>query len=161
MGKRFVGTAYYFLGSTEGTIEAFRSVQGLLHFTNFVIGHSHATMYGIITFLAWGGIYALLPRATGREPNRLVTGVHFWFATIGVTAYVVALSIAGIEQGTAWASGAPFIASVQAASPFWVLRSVAGSMMFVSHLLFAYNVYLMVRNGSKPAVEAGTLQATA
>ncbi len=69
-----VGVAYYFLGSTQGTIEAFRSLQAIWHLTNYTVGHSHATMYGFITFLAWGGIYALLPRATGKQPNRIATG---------------------------------------------------------------------------------------
>ena len=138
-----VGIAYYFLGSTQGTIEAFRSVQTIWHFTNFTIGHSHATMYGFITFIAWGGIYALLPRATGKQPSLLITGLHFWLATIGVTLYVVVLSIAGTLQGLTWAAGDPFIVSVEAASPFWVARAIAGTMMFVAHVLFAYNVYLM------------------
>ena len=156
-----IGIAYYFTASTEGTVEAFRSVQSLLHFTNFVIGHSHAAMYGFVTFIAWGGIYALLPRATGNEPNRLATGLHFWFATIGVTSYVIALSLGGIAQGSDWAAGSPFIASVQAASPYWVLRAVAGSMMFVSHLIFAYNVYLMVRRRTRPALEPAAAGVTA
>ena len=138
-----VGVAYYFLGSTQGTVEAFRSLQTIWHFTSFTIGHSHATMYGFITFIAWGGIYALLPRATGKQPSLLATGLHFWFATIGVTAYVIALSIGGTIQGLAWAAGNPFIASVDAAAPFWVARAVAGSLMFLAHIIFAYNLYLM------------------
>lgn len=156
-----VGIGYYFAGSTQGTIEAFRSVQELLHFTNFVIGHSHATMYGFITFIAWGAIYALLPRATGQEPNRLAAGLHFWFATLGVTTYVVALSVAGVEQGIAWGSGEPFIASVEAATPYWVWRAVAGSLMFLAHLIFAYNVYTMARHSQTPAVAATALGARA
>jgi cytochrome c oxidase cbb3-type subunit 1 len=138
-----VGVAYYFLGSTQGTIEAFRSLQAIWHFTNYTVGHSHATMYGFITFIVWGSIYALLPRATGKQPNLLAAGLHFWFATIGVTAYVAALSIAGTLQGLAWAAGDPFIVSVDAAAPYWVARAVAGTLMFLSHLIFAYNVYVM------------------
>jgi cytochrome c oxidase cbb3-type subunit 1 len=138
-----VGTAYYFLGSTQGTVEAFRSLQALWHLTSFTVGHSHATMYGFITFLAWGAIYALLPRATGKQPSLIATGSHFWLATIGVTAYVAFLSVGGTEQGFAWASGNPFIASVEAAVPYWLGRAVAGTAMFASHLFFAYNVYLM------------------
>lgn len=144
-----VGIGYYFLGSTQGTVEAFRSVQGILHFTNFVIGHSHATMYGFITFIAWGAIYALLPRATGREPNRLATGLHFWFSTIGVSAYVIALSVAGVQQGLAWASGQPFIASVEAASPYWAWRAIAGTLMFFAHVVFAFNVFTMTKRASR------------
>jgi cytochrome c oxidase cbb3-type subunit 1 len=158
-----VGVAYYFAGSTQGTIEAFRSLQNVWHFTNYTIGHSHATMYGFITFIAWGAVYALLPQATGKRPNVLMTGLHFWLATIGVTLYVVSLSVAGTLQGLQWAAGDPFIASVEAASPYWVWRAVAGTMMFLAHLLFAYNVWVMtlrpgpesVRYERRPPREAG------
>src|SRR5579872_26485 len=109
-----VGVAYYFLGSTQGTVESFRSLQGIWHLTNFTVGHSHATMYGFITFISWGAIYALLPRATGKHPSALATGLHFWFALVGVTVYILLLSIAGTEQGLTWAAGNPFIASVEA-----------------------------------------------
>ena len=144
-----VGVAYYFLGSTQGTIEAFRSLQAIWHLTNFTVGHSHATMYGFITFLAWGALYALVPRATGRQPNRIAVGLHFWFATIGVTFYVISLSVAGTVQGLAWAAGNPFIASVDAAAPYWVGRAVAGTLMFLAHVIFAYNVVLMTLGPSK------------
>jgi cytochrome c oxidase cbb3-type subunit 1 len=145
----FVGVLYYFIGSTQGTVEAFRGLQALWHFTSFTVGHSHLTMYGFITFIAWGGIYALLPLATGKKPSVLITGLHFWFAFLGVTIYVIALSIAGTMQGIAWASGNPFIASVESAAPYWLWRAVAGTMMFAGHVLFAYNVYLMT--GARPA----------
>ncbi|HEV3089417.1 MAG TPA: cbb3-type cytochrome c oxidase subunit I [Candidatus Elarobacter sp.] len=138
-----VGIAYYFLGSTQGTIEAFRSLQAIWHLTNFTVGHSHATMYGFITFIAWGAIYALVPRATGKEPPPLLVGIHFWLALIGVTVYVAVLSVAGTEQGLTWARGDPFIASVEAASPYWLARAVSGTMMFLAHVVFAYNVYVM------------------
>ncbi len=138
-----VGVAYYFLGSTQGTVEALRSLQNIWHLTSYTVGHSHATMYGFITFIAWGAIYALLPRATGKRPSQLATGLHFWLATVGVTAYVAFLSVGGTEQGLTWASGNPFIASVEAAAPYWLGRAVAGIAMFGAHVFFAYNVYLM------------------
>jgi cytochrome c oxidase cbb3-type subunit 1 len=138
-----VGIAYYFLGSTQGTIEALRSLQNIWHLTNFTVAHSHATMYGFIAFATWGGIYALLPMATGKQPSRLWVGIHFWLALVGVTAYVIILMVAGTEQGLTWASGDPFIASVQAAQPLWLGRAVSGTMMFVAHLIFAYNVWVM------------------
>jgi cytochrome c oxidase cbb3-type subunit I len=138
-----VGIAYYFLGSTQGTFEALRSLQAIWHLTSYTVGHSHATMYGFITFLTWGGIYALLPRATGREPDRIAVGMHFWFALIGVTGYVLVLSGAGTAQGLTWAAGDPFIASVEAAQPFWLGRAVSGTMMFLAHIIFAYNVWRM------------------
>lgn len=150
-----VGIAYYFLGSTQGTFEAFRSLQAIWHLTNYTVGHSHATMYGFVTFIAWGAIYALLPRATEKEPPRVWVGVHFWLALIGVTVYVAVLSVAGTEQGLTWANGDPFIASVEAASPYWLARAVSGTMMFLSHCVFAYNVYVMTIAGRRLPAPAG------
>lgn len=155
------GIAFYFLGSMQGTIEALRSLQNIWHLTSFTVGHSHATMYGFITFAAWGGVYALLPRATGREPNHLAVGIHFWLALIGVIIYVGTLSIAGTIQGLTWAAGDPFIASVQAAQPLWLGRAIGGSMMFLSHLVFAYNVWKMTLAPAPVGESAALAGATA
>jgi cytochrome c oxidase cbb3-type subunit 1 len=146
------GIIYYLLGSTQGTFEALRTAQAYWHFTSFTVGHSHATMYGFITLIVFGGVYALLPLATGKQPSTLLTGVHFWFALIGVTLYILVLSIGGTIQGINWASGNPFITSVEAAAPFWLARALGGAMMFVSHLLFAYNVYVMI-GAKQPTLE--------
>lgn len=139
----WVGVISYFFGSTQGSIEAVRELQAIWHFTNFTVGHSHLTMYGFVTFVAWGGIYALLPAATNRQPNLVFTGLHFWCALLGVSLYVISLTIAGTLQGLTWASGSPFVASLAAAQPYWLSRAVAGTLMFASHIFFAYNVYLM------------------
>jgi len=61
-----VGLIGYGLSSTQGTIEAFRTANIYLHFANFTVGHSHAAMYGFIVFIAWGAVYGLVPRLTGR-----------------------------------------------------------------------------------------------
>src|SRR5258708_40057683 len=73
----FVGVMSYLIGSTQATLEAFRLLQEVWHLTNFTVGHSHMTMYGIIAFATWGGIYALLPLATGRHPTRLALPLQF------------------------------------------------------------------------------------
>lgn len=138
-----VGVLCYFVGSTQGTLEAFRSLNQVWHFTDFTVGHSHLTMYGFTNFLVWGGVYALLPRLTGREPSHLGVGVHFWLALIGMLVYVGSLSVGGTLKGMSWMSGAPFIDSVRAMESFWLGRAVGGTMMFLSHLVFARNLWQM------------------
>jgi cytochrome c oxidase cbb3-type subunit 1 len=137
------GLIGYGLASTQGTIEAFRSANIYWHFTNFTVGHSHATMYGFIAFIAWGAVYGLVPRLTGREPNPLAVGVHFWLALVGVLTYVIAISVAGVLQGFAWVSGQSFIASVIAAEPMWLWRTIGGLLMVGGHVVFAANVWAM------------------
>jgi cytochrome c oxidase cbb3-type subunit 1 len=139
----FVGVIGYLVGSTQGTFEAFRSLQEVWHLTNFTVGHSHLTMYGFVTFAIWGGVYALLPLATGNAPSRLGLSVHFWMALVGSFIYVIALSIGGTIQGLDWINGRPFIQSIQDMQSYWVWRGVGGALMFLSHIVFAWNVWCM------------------
>jgi cytochrome c oxidase cbb3-type subunit 1 len=138
-----VGVIAYFLFSLQGTFEAFRSLNRVWHFTNFTVAHSHLTMYGFVVFLIWGGIYGLVPRLTGREPSHFLAGVHFWFAFVGVAIYTIALMIGGTMQGMSWMAGDAFIDSVTMMAPFWLWRALGGGLMFLSHLIFAYNLWCM------------------
>lgn len=140
-----VGVVFYFVGSTQGSFQAFRFTNFVWHFTDFNVAHSHMTMYGIITFLVWACVYAILPKLTGREPKQVFVGVHFWLAFIGLFAYMVSLMAGGTLRGLSWIEGEPFINSVVLMYPYWVWRAIGGSLMFLSHLMFAYNFYVMVR----------------
>lgn len=133
----------YLVGSAQGTVEAFRSLQEVWHLTNFTVGHSHLTMYGFVTFAIWGGIYALLPVATGKQASRPGLILHFWMALVGSFIYVIALSIGGTVQGLDWIQGLPFIQSVVDMQSYYVWRGVGGLLMFLSHLVFAWNVWAM------------------
>ncbi len=139
-----VGIVFYFTGSFQGTAEAFRYTNLLWHFTDFTVAHSHITMYGIIAFLLWGSIYALIPRLTGKEPSQVMVGAHFWMAFIGLLFYSVPLMIGGTLRGQMWMEGRPFMESVTMMFPYWLWRAIGGTMMWLSHLIFAYNFYRMV-----------------
>jgi cytochrome c oxidase cbb3-type subunit I len=159
-----VGVIGYLVGSTQGTIEAFRSLQEVWHLTNFTVGHSHLTMYGFVTFAIWGGVYALLPLATGKEPGRLGLMLHFWMAVVGSFIYVISLSIGGTIQGLNWKNGLPFIQSVVDMQAYHVWRGVGGSLMFLSHIAFAWNVWRMTYGRAAkaaPLAALATAEATA
>jgi len=51
--------------------------------------------------------------------------------------------VGGTLQGASWILNAPFIESVRLMAPFWLWRAVGGAMMFLSHLIFAYNLWRM------------------
>jgi len=140
-----VGVIFYFTGSSQGSLQAFRFTNFVWHFTDFNVAHSHMTMYGIITFILWACVYAVLPKLTGREPRQFFVGVHFWMAFIGLFAYMISLMAGGTLRGLNWMNGGPFIESVILMQPYWVWRAIGGSLMFLSHLVFAYNFMVMVR----------------
>ena len=43
-----------------------------------------------------------------------------------------------------WIAGIPFIDSVVQLAPYWLWRAIGGSLMWLSHIFFAYNFYKMV-----------------
>ncbi len=138
-----VGIIFYFTGSLQGTAEAFREANLLWHFTDFTVAHSHLTMYGIICFFLWAGMYTVIPRLTGKEPPQITVGAHFWFALIGLLFYSIPLMYGGTLKGLSWMEGKPFIDSVILMAPHWLWRAIGGSLMWLSHLFFAYNLYKM------------------
>lgn len=139
-----VGTIFYFTGSMQGTAEAFRTTNLIWHFTDFTVAHSHITMYGIICFFVWACIYAIVPRFSGREAPQITIGAHFWLALIGLMFYTVPLMYGGTLRGLMWIDGKPFIDSVVMMAPHWLWRAIGGSLMWLSHLFFAYNMYKML-----------------
>ena len=139
-----IGIIFYFTGSLQGTAEAFRYTNLLWHFTDFTVAHSHLTMYGIICFFLWAAIYALVPRLTGKEAPQSTVGAHFWMALIGLLFYTVPLMYGSTLKGLMWMEGKPFIESVTFMMPYWLWRAIGGSLMWLSHVFFAYNMYKML-----------------
>ena len=72
---RFVaaGTLFYFIVGVQGAIQAQLTVNQAVHFTDWVIGHSHMAMIGFASFAAagsrprYGGILTVVPGG-GRWP---------------------------------------------------------------------------------------------
>ena len=139
----FVAVVYYFVVSIQGTAEAFRYTNLLWHFTDFTVGHAHLGFYGIITFAIWGGAYAIVPRLTGKEPPLHLVGAHFWLAFIGLLFYAIPLMIGGTLRGLMWMEQKPFIDSVVMMFDYWLWRAIGGSLMFISHIIYFYNFYIM------------------
>lgn len=157
-----IGILFYFSGSMQGTVEAFRYTNLIWHLTDFTVAHSHMTMYGIITFMLWAFMYTLIPRLTGKEPPKFWVGIHFWLALIGLLFYIISLMIGSTEKGLLWIAKKPFIDGVVLMAPYWLWRAIGGTMMWISHIVFAYNFYQMVNRKQEltiPTTPAEILEA--
>ena len=62
-----VGALMYLLGCFQGSVEALRSIQQPTHFSDFVISHSHLTVFGTFVIWAMGGLIYTWPRLCRRE----------------------------------------------------------------------------------------------
>ncbi len=138
-----VAVFFYFTGSLQGTAEAFQTTNLLWHFTDFSVAHSHMTMYGIITFALFGGIYAVLRRTSDASLPTSTIRLQFILAITGLLLYTIPLMIGGTLRGQAWIDGRPFIDSVVLMTDYWLWRAIGGTLMWASHLIAIVNFIRM------------------
>jgi cbb3-type cytochrome oxidase subunit 1 len=123
-GLRFVVTAtwLYLIVSIQGSLQAQMSINQNVHFTDWVVGHSHLAMLGFASFAAAGGIIHAWQRMPSAKLNLKLVNHAYWLLLAGVFMMVVDLTIAGLVEARLWQSSAPWMESVRAAKPYWTIR---------------------------------------
>ncbi|HET6384760.1 MAG TPA: cbb3-type cytochrome c oxidase subunit I [Armatimonadota bacterium] len=155
LALRFVvaGTIWYWVVSTQGTLEALISVQRLTHFTNFVVGHSHNGLLGFAGFIAAGAIYDVLPQVTGHPIySARLANFQYWLMLIGQTGFFFILTIAGLIQGSAWLNGESVYRVLVELHIYMIWRAWVGTFIVMGAYVQFYNVVMTVR-GARPQRE--------
>ena len=138
-----MGALMYLAGCFQGSTEALRVIQQPTHFSDFVISHSHLTVFG--TFVVWaiGGLVYTWPRLCGRELWSFTMGnLSFWLITAGITTMGLVLTFAGLQQGFQWMNGEDWVYSIIHMRPFWFVRTLSGVSMDVGMGLLVVNLMM-------------------
>ena len=153
-----VGITFYGMSTFEGPMLSIRAVNGLAHFSNWIVGHVHSGALGWNGMITFGTLYWLVTRLWNRPLAfpKLATQ-HFWLATIGIVIYTVAMWAAGLMEGLQWRAigeagqlaNPTFIDIVHRLEPFYWLRLLGGLLYFIGMLMMAYNFWKTIR-GSEP-----------
>lgn len=148
-----LATLWYLLGCFQGSVQALRRMQELTHFNDFVISHSHFTVFGTFVVAVVGGMYYLWPRLTGRELwSWRLASWHLWLTISGASLMFIGLAAQGFVQGGMLEYGTNFVDTVVEMIPWWVARTLAGATMDVGFLLMMINFIQTARHG-KPFTE--------
>ena len=156
------GAIGWALTCLQGVGHSFRSFSMVVHFTNWVVGHSHLAFVVSYSFWAFALIYFVLPQLAGRPlQGRKLMEWHYWLVTGGMTIFMVSLWAAGLIQGTTWASNSVlFLETVMAMKPYFAARLLGGAMAGVGILCFVVVVLrTAVGGGDKapsPALAVGS-----
>src|SRR5246127_3073694 len=135
---RFIwfGVVAYLVVSLQGSVQALMPINRFIHFTDWVIGHSHLAMIGFASFIALGGIAHLWQRIPGTRYNERMMNWSFWFLAIGLALMVADLTVAGLVEAQVWRSSAPWIDSVRAVGSYWLVRTLSGLPILAGFVLF-------------------------
>jgi len=126
------GALMYLIGCFQGSTEALQALQRPTHFTDFVIAHSHLTIFGTFVLWALAGVAYVWPRVSGREIyNFPMANWGYWLITMGISAMGIILTAQGLQQGFMLIAGAEWIDSLNTMHPFWWFRTFSGISMDV------------------------------
>jgi cbb3-type cytochrome oxidase subunit 1 len=120
-----MSTIFYLIVSVQGSLQAQMAINQAVHFSDWVIGHSHLAMLGFATFAAAGGLVHAWQRIPWARYNAHALTWCYWLLLVGVVMMVAALTAGGIVEARLWQSDAPWLDSVRAARPFWLYRSLS------------------------------------
>jgi len=81
-------------------------------------------MLGFASFAAAGGLIHAWQRIPWARYNPILLNWSYWLLVVGVVAMVSDLTIAGLVETQLWQSAAPWLESVRAARPYWLIRTL-------------------------------------
>jgi cbb3-type cytochrome oxidase subunit 1 len=156
IGLRFVAmsTLFYLVVSVQGAIQAQMAVNQAVHFSDWVIGHSHLAMLGFATFAAAGGLVHAWQRIPWARYNARALEWSYWLLLAGVVIMVSDLTLAGVAQARSWQSAAPWLDSVEASRPYWIVRALSAAPLVAGFVALVAGVTTGPRGGGLHAVEA-------
>ena len=139
-----VAITFYGMSTFEGPLLSVKSVNSLSHYTDWTIAHVHSGVLGWNGFMTFGMLYWMMPRLFQKK----LCAAHFWFGTIGMVLYVLAIYAAGITQGLMWrafdANGRlaypDFIETVVVLIPMYWIRVVGGLLYLTGAIIGLYNM---------------------
>jgi cytochrome c oxidase cbb3-type subunit I/II len=146
-----VGVTFYGMATFEGPMLSIKSVNALSHYTDWTIAHVHSGALGWNGCMTFGMLYWLAPRLfQSKLWSKKLAEVHFWFATVGLLMYIVAIYFAGVTQGLMWRAFdetgrlayPDFIETVVRLIPMYWVRVAGGSLFVLGTVLGLVNMVM-------------------
>lgn len=158
-----VALTAYGMATFEGPMLAFKQINAIAHYTDWIVAHVHVGALGWNGFLTFGILYWLIPRiyATPLYSKKLAS-FHFWIGTLGIIFYAVPLYFAGFTQGLMWKEFTEegvlrypnFLETIIQILPMYVLRAIGGALYLTGVIVMTYNLIKTALAGKLVANEA-------
>jgi cytochrome c oxidase cbb3-type subunit I/II len=162
-----VGLTAYGMATFEGPMLAFKQINAIAHYTDWIVAHVHVGALGWNGFLTFAILYWLIPRIYKTELySKKLASFHFWIGTLGIIFYAVPLYFAGFTQGLMWKEFTPegvlkypnFLETVIQIIPMYMLRALGGLFYLVGVIVMTYNIIKTAKAGKLVADEAAEAQ---
>jgi cytochrome c oxidase subunit I+III len=148
----------FLMGGMTGMFVASVPINLQVHDTYFVVAHFHYTLTGGAVFPLFGALTYWFPKVTGRMLSERLGQISFWTFFVGFNITFFPMHLVGLR-------GMPRRVYTYQPNMGWTLLNQIESfgyvLLFVSVLLFMWNVYRSLRRGDVAGPNpwrAGTLE---
>lgn len=157
-----VGITAYGMATFEGPMLALKQINGIAHFTDWIVAHVHVGALGWNGFLTFAILYWLIPRIYQTTLySKKAASFHFWIGTLGILFYAIPMYWSGFTQGLMWkeftAEGMlkypNFLETTLAIIPMHVLRAVGGTLYLAGVIVMTWNLWKTMAQGKLLANE--------
>lgn len=151
-----VAVTAYGMATLEGPLLSLKNVNGLFHFSDWIIAHVHVGGLGWNGFLTFGMLYWLVPKMWNTKLYSVkLANFHFWIGVLGIIFYVMSLYWSGVTQTSMWRQFNDagileynFLDTVTQIIPMYMLRATGGTLFLTGTLVMAYNLYKTAQSGA-------------
>lgn len=140
----YTGTILYLLTCLQGPFHSTRLVNQYVSKTDWIVGHAHMAVLGAFTFIAFAGLYYVLPRVLKRPLfSERLANYHFWITFLATIPFYAVLWVSGVIQGITWLDHmeVTFLESLRVMKPYHVMRWLSGSAILLAQFIFLYNIW--------------------
>jgi len=164
-----VALTCYGMSTFEGPMLSLKNVNGIAHYTDWVVAHVHVGALGWNGFLIFGMLYWLVPRLYNTKLYSIkMANTHFLIGTVGILLYAIPMYWAAISQALMWKQFTPegqlkfqFLETVTRIIPMYIVRGIGGTIYLTGAVLMVVNLVKTVKTGSFIAEETGEAPALA
>ncbi|WP_036678772.1 cytochrome-c oxidase, cbb3-type subunit I [Daejeonella oryzae] len=151
-----VGLTSYGMATFEGPMLSLKQINGIAHFTDWIVAHVHVGALGWNGFLTFAILYWLIPRIYQTEIfSKKLTSFHFWIGTLGILFYAIPMYLSGFAQGLMLKEFTPegtlkypaFLQTTLILLPMHMFRAIGGALYLVGVIVMTYNLLKTVAKG--------------
>jgi len=159
-----VGSLSVFIfGGLTGIFNGSAPVDIYLHDTYFVVAHFHYTLFSVVFFGGFAGLYFWFPKMFGRMMNEALGKIHFWLTFIFFNSVFIPMHLVGLRGMVRRIANPMQYDLLKPLEPLNMFITMAAVLLLLSQVIFVINFFWSLVRGKvaeRNPWQANTLEWT-
>jgi len=147
----------FIFGGITGIFNGSAPVDIYVHDTYFVVAHFHYTLFSVVFFGSFAGLYFWFPKMFGRMMNEALGKIHFWLTFIFFNAVFIPMHLVGLRGMMRRIANPMQYEFLKPLEPLNQFITISAILLLLSQLFFVINFFMSLVRGK--AAERNPWQA--